>query len=226
MKVEHSIQVNYESTNDYKIARQWLDSLPNTFAADFETAIRYSKEEVEEAKRVVEDINYPKKQRISAQAVAKATALGHPSHCTITHCSVAWTPSDAYVFIIDSQEMADVVLEFLTTTDRKQIWHNYGYDGRFIRYFELCDAKNVEDTQILAKTLINHVEVYKANSGLKELAGSWYGDWGISSEYFDISQQYEEKVLKYAAIDACATYKLWIYLNEFIDNNQGGFDDV
>jgi hypothetical protein len=86
-------------------------------------------------------------------------------------------------------------------------------------YYADKNAINIEDTQILAKTLVNHVEVFKAKTGLKDLMGAWYGDWGISADNFTIEQQYEEHVLKYAAIDACATYKLWFYLNDFIKEN-------
>jgi len=129
---------------------------------------------------------------------------------------MAASESEGLVFIIDNQEIADVVLEFLTETEKKQIWHNYCYDGRFLRYFQRKDVKNFEDTQIFAKTLINHVEIFKARTSLKDLAGTWYGDWGISADNFTLAQQYEPKVLHYAAIDACATYKLWGYLNEFV----------
>lgn len=219
MKVNRSINVKYKATNKASEARSWLEKFPELFAADFETAIRYSDEEVAEAKLLMLDKSLPRKVRIHYQAIAKATALGHPYHCTITHCSMAFSEDFAYVFIIDNQEIADVVLGFLTETGKTQIWHNYSYDGRFLRYYGGKDADNVEDTQIFAKTLINHVEVFKARSGLKDLAGSWYGDWGISTDNFTVSQQYEEHVLHYAAIDACATYKLWVYLNDFVQNN-------
>jgi hypothetical protein len=219
MQVAHTIKVAYQSTNDADIASEWLNSLPELFSADLETAIWYTKDMIEEAKLNMLDEGLPKRERVRYQSIAKATALGHPSHCTITHCSIAYSEKDAYVFIIDSKAIADVVLDFLTTTTRKQVWHNYSYDGRFLMYYADKNAINIEDTQILAKTLVNHVEVFKAKTGLKDLMGAWYGDWGISADNFTIEQQYEEHVLKYAAIDACATYKLWFYLNDFIKEN-------
>lgn len=219
MKVQHSISVQYKSTSDAAEAKLWLDSLPDTFAADFETAVRYSEESIEQAKQLMVDPEVPRKTQIYYQAIANASALGHPSHCTITHCSIAYSDRDAYVFIIDHEAIAEVVLDFLVTTDKKQIWHNYSYDGRFLRYYAGTDAKNVEDTQIFAKTLVNHVEVNKASVGLKTLMQNHYGDWGISAENFTIGQQYDEKVIKYAAIDACATYKLWEDLNDYVKNN-------
>jgi len=219
MKIPRSIQVNYESTNDPNTAKQWLEGLPDLIAADLETALRYSKTELQEAKEKMQDERLSKKERIRYQAIAKATALGHPYHCTITHVNIAWTEEDAYVFIIDNKAIADLVLNFLITTKKKQIWHNYGYDGRFMRYYADKDPIDIEDTQILAKTLINHVETYKARTGLKELMGPYYGDWGIDAENFDLEKQHDPKVIKYSAIDAAATFKLWNDLQTFIKNN-------
>ena len=216
MEIPRSIQVNYQSTTDANTAKQWLKTLPDLIAVDFETAVRYTENEIEEAKRRMIDKSLPKKERIKNQAIAKATALGHPYHCTITHCNIAWSEKDAYVFIIDAKEIADVILNFLITTPIKQIWHNYGYDGRFMRYYADADPLDIEDTQILAKTLLNHVETFKAKTGLKDLMGAWYGDWGISSDNFTVAQQHDPKVIKYSAIDAAATFKLWQYLQEFI----------
>jgi DNA polymerase I-like protein with 3'-5' exonuclease and polymerase domains len=220
MQVQKAVVVSYQKTNNPKTAQLWLDTLPDLFSADFETAIKYTDETVKKAKELMLDETLSRRERVAYQAVAKATALGHPSHCTITHCSIAVSNKDAYVFIIDSQGMADVVLDFLIKTEKTQVWHNYGYDGKFIRYFTYTDAKNVEDTQIFAKTLLNHVDVFKANTGLKELMGSYYGDWGISASNFTVAQQHEEHVIKYSAVDACATFYLWEYLNDFVRDNQ------
>lgn len=219
MKVQRTIKVEFESTNDPVIAYNWLNSLPDTFSSDFETAIRYTDKEVTEAKEKMLDTKFSKKERVAYQVIANATALGHPYHCTITHCSVAYSNKNAYVFIIDSQEIADTVLGFLTSTEKKQVWHNYCYDGKFLCYYANGNAKNVEDTQVLSKTLINHVQVFKAKTGLKHLMGEFYGDWGISADNFTLAQQHDPEVIKYAAIDACATFKLWEHLNEFTQKN-------
>lgn len=218
MQVTRSIEVTYKHTNDAVVAQKWINDLPDLIAADLETAIRYSEEEVKQAKEDAANEKLPKADRIAATAIANATPLNHPYHCTITHCSIATSEKDALVFVIDNQEIADVVFDYLITTDAVQVWHNYSYDGRFIKYYGGGYPKNLQDTQILAKTLLNNVEVFKARTGLKDLAGGWYGDWGIDSDHFTLDQQHNEKVIKYAAIDACATYKLWGYLNEFISN--------
>ena len=91
------------------------------------------------------------------------------------------------------------------------------YDFRHLYYHTGKFPTNYEDTQLLAKSIINHVDTFKARTGLKELAGRWYGDWGISSDNFTLDQMYEPHVIRYAAIDACATYQLWNYINEQCD---------
>jgi hypothetical protein len=216
------IRVDYKSTNEAAIAASWITELPDIFAADLETAVKYPAEVVTSAKEKMVNPKVSRKLQVKYQAIANATALGHPSHCTITHCSIAWTNKDALVFIIDNQAIADVVLDFLTETDKTQIWHNYCYDGRFIRYFTGKDVRVVEDTQIFAKTLLNHVNIYKAITRLKDLMEGCYGSWGISSDSFTIAQQHSPEVIKYSAIDACATYKLWEDLNDFIEEADSG----
>ena len=43
--MEYPIKVNYEYTSNTYRAKQWLDSLPDLFAADFEVASKYTKKE-------------------------------------------------------------------------------------------------------------------------------------------------------------------------------------
>ena len=98
------------------------------------------------------------------------------------------------------------------------------YDFRQIHYRTGKFPINYEDSQLLAKCILNHVETYKAKSGLKDLAGHKFGDWAISSDNFNVSQMYEPHVLRYAATDACSTYWLWnsmqSYLHQTIQDTQ------
>ena len=150
----------------------------------------------------------------------ETTGLGHPSKETITHLALATSPNEAIVFIVDNPIMEKLLLNWLITTEIKQVWHNLSYDGKFIFHRTGMLPKDYEDTQLLAKTLLNHVDVFKANSGLKELAGHAYGTWAIAPDHFGIEKMRDEKVLKYAATDACATYYLWNQITEEIDYEQ------
>ena len=207
--LETTINVKYEYTSDINTAKQWLNTLNSTFAADFEIAIKYTSEELEEFRNKVKDLSLPYLERKQYESRCKVTALNHPSHTKITHLSIADSIDFGRVIILDSAEITELVLNFLVTTNKKQIWHNASFDFKHIEYYLLEFPKNYEDTQILYKTLLNHTDVLKAKTDLKTLAGAKYGSWAIASDNFTLSQMYNKKLLKYAAIDACATYYLW-----------------
>jgi hypothetical protein len=218
--MQQPIQVNYKSTTNVYIANKYLQEISqyDLFAADFEAAVRYTKEEIESFKAELEN-NPPKRRKIELESKLKATALDHPSHTVLTHCSIAISDNEAYVFILDNKKITNRVLNFLINTPIRQVWHNASYDFRQIQYRTGKFPILYEDTQIYAKTILNHVETWKANTGLKELAGHKYGAWGISVDNFTKEQMYEEHVLKYAATDACATYWLYNSINNYVKEN-------
>ena len=226
--LEATINIKYEYTSDISTAKQWLEALESTFAADFEVAIKYTPEELEEFKNKMEDESLPYLERKQYGAKCKATALGHPSHTKITHLSIADSIDFGRVIILDSPEITKLVLEFLVTTDKKQVWHNASFDFKHIEFYLMEFPKNYEDTQILYKTLLNHTDILKAKTGLKTLAGSKYGSWAIASDNFTLASMYDEGLLKYAAVDACATYYLWdewSKLQKGWKDNDGGFNN-
>jgi len=214
------INVTYDVARTAFKAEQYIKEISKheLFAADFEVAIRYSKKQIEEWKCLLQQETLTKLERVAIQSKLDATALDHPSHCTITHCTISVSDNHSYVFILDNRSITNYVLYFLVTTPIKQVWHNATYDFSKIYYYTGKFPINYEDTQILAKTLINHVNTFKAKTGLKELAGYKYGDWGISADNFTKEQMYDEKVLKYAATDSAATYWLWSYLQKECDD--------
>lgn len=214
-----SIQVTYKSTNRVLEANQFLSEIRqyDTIGCDLEVASIYTEEQLEECKTVLNEDGWSKEDKIRAQSILNSDALGHPSHCTVTHGIIGVSETESYVFILDNERITNLFMNFLVNTKIKQIWHNASYDFKHILYHTSKFPKNYEDTQILAKTLLNHVNTFKAKTGLKELAGHWYGDWAISVDNFTVEQMYEPKVLKYAAIDGCAVLKLWWFINEQCD---------
>jgi len=213
------INVSYQVATTAYRAKQFLNQITMypTIACDFETAIKYTTEQLAIWKEELLSPDLTKLERVAIESKLTATALDHPSHIRLTHCSIATSESVGYVFIIDSIPMQNLILNFLNSTNQQQLWHRASYDFRVSQYFTGKFPKNYEDTAVLAKCLLNHVETYKAKVGLKELAGYMYGDWGISKDNFSVEHMYDEKVLKYAATDACATYWLWNYMNTECD---------
>lgn len=95
------IHVKYEWTNDVKIAKKWLGKLDklDMFAADFEAASHYTDEDLVKFKEIINNESYPYLKRKEAAACLASTPLDFPYHVDITHLSVAWSDSDAYVFV-------------------------------------------------------------------------------------------------------------------------------
>lgn len=214
-----TIKVHYQSTHSAYEANKFLSEIRKhpIIAWDLEVATRYTCTELEECQEVLDDVNRPKLDHIKAQSILNATALGHPSHCTVTHCSIAISESEAYVFIMANPQILNLVFNYLVSTPQVQVLHNASYDFKHLYYHTGNFPKNYEDTALLSKTLLNHVNTWKASVKLKELAGRWYGDWAISADNFDVSQMYEPHVLKYSAVDSCATMKIFTYINEQCD---------
>ncbi len=207
--MQNIIPVTFKSTRNAYFAARYLEEISAypMFAWDFEVAVKFTKEELEGFKE--ELLRPPTKQRkIELEACLSATALGHPSYCTITHCSIAISDREAYVFILDNPAITKRVLNFLSTSTQKQLIHNATFDFKHLYFHTGKMPSNYEDTQIFAKTILNHVEVHKATTGLKELV-TCYGQWGIAVENFSIEHMYAPHVLKYSATDACACFYLY-----------------
>ncbi len=177
---------------------------------DFEAATKYTDTQREILKTAATSDKYGFFEHVAATAALQATALDHPAHVKVTHFSVAWSTSESVVVILSSDAVTELVMDWLVSTDIKQVWHNASYDFRLIYYATGKVPKNYEDSQIFAKTVLNHVENAKSGTGLKDLAGSVYGNWGLDDEsMFSLEHMYDEKLLRYAGIDSCATLWVW-----------------
>lgn len=213
----NTIKVTYKHTNNVLEANKFLKEISKypVIGCDFEVASRYDDEDIEYFKSVIEDENSSNLAAKEALSKLNSNALAHPSHTTLTHLSIAISESEAYVFILDTVKIIERVLTYLTATEQLQVWHNCSFDFKHIHYYTNKFPINYEDTQIYSKTLLNHVDVHKATTGLKELAGHAYGAWGISVDNFKIEQMFEPHVLLYSATDPCAT--LWVW-NRILEN--------
>lgn len=220
--MQTSLKINYQYTKNPLEAVRWLRSLPDTIACDFEAASRFTDEEKGTLQLEFDGLDnqgtlyaHQLKQKIDSDG------LSHPSLANITHFSLAWSETDAMIFITDTPKMRKIIFNWLVNTDIKQVWHNASFDFQHI--FHHMDGrlpKNYEDTQILAKSILNHVNVFKSKVGLKELMGYKYGSWAVSSDSFHLSRMYDEDVIRYAGIDACATYALWEEMQEYLEEEE------
>ena len=203
------ISVTYEYTSNSYHAKQWLKNLPDLFAADFEIASKFSLDD-KELNKIFLKQNYSKRaKRVLLQEIT-SDGLSHPSLTTITHLSIASSESEGKVIVFDDDYLRSMVLNFLITTDKTQIWHNCQFDFKHIFYHTKKIPKKFIDTQLLAKSLITDANSIKNNFSLKELMSYAYGTWAISKDNFTLEEMWDENMIKYAAIDSCATYKLYM----------------
>ena len=203
------IVVNYEYTNNPYKTKQWLSNLPDLFAADFEVASKYTKRQKDLIKHRLDNYKLSfEEERVLLQQLT-SDGLSHPSLTVITHLSVGWTDRDSKVIVCDSERIRMLVLDFLITTQKEQLWHNCVFDFKHIFYHTGVLPQNYTDTQLLAKALLNDADSFKDRTGLKELMGYAYGAWGISKDDFTLEEMWTEDMLKYAATDSPATYKLF-----------------
>jgi len=219
MQFVDSINYTY-SSNLYTIIST-LNRLPDLIACDFETASRWTDTEKENMKTFLEenDETTDREEKRQIRQFIESNGLSHPSLNYITHLSVAWSPTDTFIAVLPTDLHRKRVLKWLTTTDRKQIWHNLSFDAKHIMYHTNNFPKNYEDTEVLAKTVLNHVNTQEAKTGLKHLMGYKYGEWAVSTDNFNLDNMYDEDLIKYAGIDACATYALWLEIQEMIKVN-------
>lgn len=186
-----------------------LKSLPDTVALDFEAKCIYTAEQKQAMKQQLEnDLLTFEQKRILRQRIA-ATALSNPCFVKLTHWSIAYSKDKAYVVVFVNQRLLDIALKWIVTTSRKQIWHNASYDLKLVHYLTGKYPKDVEDTAVYAKTLLNHTFTPHAKTRLKLLMGYAYGTWAVSPDTFETVDLYDPAFLKYAGTDACATFHLF-----------------
>lgn len=207
--MEYPIKVNYQYTNNIYRAKQWLDNLPNLFAADFEVSSKYTLKEKEIFKYRLDNNDLSFEERRLLLQKLSSNGLSHPSLAVITHLSVGWSDKDSYVIICDNNQIRKSVYNFLTTTSKTQIWHNCSFDFKHILYNTNKLPINYIDTQLLAKSILNDANSFRDKTGLKDLMAYAYGDWAISKENFTLEEMWDKDMIRYAATDSTATYKLY-----------------
>lgn len=207
-----AIVTSYEYTADINQAKQWLQSIDDaniTTAFDFEAFNKLTDSEIlnyQEQLTTIEPDTYEYNQ-ISFKL--NAIGLSHPSLTEPTHLSISISESEAQVIVFETQELLDYTLNWLITTEVKQVWHNISFDGKHIMHQTGRFPKNYEDSQLMWYTILNSTDPEYSKVGLKKLAGPIYKDWASSNDNFKERNLFKESFIEYAAIDAMATLHLY-----------------
>lgn len=206
-----SIDVKYTYTNIPYKALQLLKNAEDLSAYDFEVVNKLTeKTKKEYTQKILTDTSLNKHDIINLTKQIEATGLSHPSLTCVSHLAVASKKDEGFVIICDTDIMRNLVFNFLVTTDKTQIWHRSLFDFKHIFYHTKKLPKNYVDTQLLAKSLLNDADNFKSLSSLKELMGWQYGTWSLfDNDTITLENMFEQKVIKYACTDACATKSLY-----------------
>jgi len=193
-------------TKDPVEAKQWLNSLPDLFAFDTETASLYSDEDkLQLVEQLEQTISLEEAQPIRSKLASNALVMAK-NQTTMYSFSI----SESEAFVIDANEETNpIVLDFLTSTDSTVVMHNAMYDMRLVYNRTGKFIKHYEDTQLMWATIKNNTNSFLSKVGLKELAKEIYKEWAISQDFFGIEHKYNPELIKYSGTDSMATLYLF-----------------
>ena len=192
-----------------------LESYP-ILSFDTEVSGVYPKHERRLAKEYLKGENLPIDARRIALQVEANTGLSFPSLVNVTHFVFGLSENESIVIVCDNPALELHVWKWLSNYKGKLLIHNTLFDLKIMYHRVKKFPHDYEDTQLLAKCLINDADVWKAKSGLKDLMGVHYDpSWSLFEEY-EPDDLKDPKFLQYASIDGAATIKLWYDILEHI----------
>lgn len=159
----------------------------------------------------------------------EARDLSLPQFNQLTMVTLGWNLTKSIVIVFSIPAIQDYVLNWLVTTNCRQVYHNAIFDTRFINYHTGKLPKDIEDSQLLAAVYRNHVNPDKRKSGLKELAKYPYLDWASDKSSFELyvnssnytnpnlhyigsnptPSMYNLPLIYYCGVDSMATHFVW-----------------
>ena len=217
------IEVTYKVfATPYGIEKE-LNKLDNLPLLSFDTEVNsvYTTDERKEAKELLkcctEDM-HGEDIRLS-KLVANSSGLSHPKITKVTHFIFSISRDESIIFICRDMKTELLIWNWLAKYEGKLIVHNVGFDLKIMHDRTGKFPLDYEDTQLLAKCLINNADDWKAKTGLKHLMGQYYDPKWTEIGTYDVVNYKDKNFLRYCAIDGASTFKLWEDLKEFLDED-------
>ena len=213
------IDVNYKVySTRYFISKALKDLEQHSLLSyDCETQSRYSLDEKAEAKQLLkEHINDMDAEEVRhCKLIAKSSGLSYPTIIKTTHFIFGISESEAVVLIANSDQDELLICNWIVKYTGKLLIHNSLFDLKIVYHRTGKFPTDYEDTQLLAKSYLNHTETWKANSGLKHLMSGYYDPKWEMIDTYDVVDYKDTDFLRYCAIDGAATFKLYQQLLEY-----------
>jgi len=205
------IKVNYEVYSTPWFIRKKLDELSSCYLLSFDTETRsvYNKIEREEAKVLLKDPELVLSTKKFCLQVFNSSGLSFPSLVKVTHFIFGLSSSESIIFIATDIATEMLIWKWMSIYQGIFLIHGSLFDLKLMYHRVGCFPPNFEDTQLASKVFINNAEVWKANTGLKELMSDHYDPkWSLYNDY-EPEDLKDPKFLNYCACDGAATFKLW-----------------
>lgn len=216
------IHVDYTVyASEYKIRKHIPKLLERLKILSFDTEVRsvYEGKLRKEASDYLKEANTSDELYKQARVVAESSGLSFPSIVKTTHFIFGESRDKAHVVICTDAAMELHMWKLVADYEGKLLVHNSLFDLK-IMYERIGRLpKNFVDTALLSKCLINHVNIWKAKTGLKVIMGGYYpGKWSLMNDY-EPRDLKDKDFLLYCAIDGGATFYLYeLILEELSDD--------
>ena len=199
-------------TSNYGIRKNLPKLLARCNILSFDTEVRsiYNKEERAEAKEYLKDSDPTDKLYKQARVVSESSGLSYPSIVRTTHFIFGESRDKSHVVVCTTPEMEMFIWNLIVEYEGLLLVHNSLFDLKICYERTGKLPKNYKDTALMVKCLINHVNIWKAKVGLKELMGEYYPPkWSLLAGDYETINLKDEAFILYCAIDGCATWYLY-----------------
>lgn len=218
MEFESIKKVDYELySTTYKIKNSIPKLLKKFDLLSFDTETRsiYNKEERKEAKEYLKEANIYDPYYKQARVVSESSGLSYPSIVRTTHFIFGESKSKSHIVICNTPELEMFMWELVANYTGTFLIHNSLFDLKIcFQRLKKLPPKFI-DTALIVKCMINHVNIWKAKTGLKELMGSYYDPkWQLYSDDYEPEDFKNHSFINYCAIDGAATVYLWEIIQE------------
>lgn len=204
-------------TSSYSIRKQLPKLLErcDILSLDTETRSVYDKAERKEASEYLKDADHKDAYYRQARVVAESSGLSYPSIVRTTHFIFGESKDKSHVIVCTTPEMELFIWNLIADYNGLFLVHNSLFDLK-IMYQRIGKLpKNYKDTALMVKCLINHVNIWKAKTGLKVLMGEYYNPkWSLLGEDYEPENLKHGDFIIYCSIDGAATFYLYELIQE------------
>ena len=220
--INKTIDVEYELyVSNYSIKKKLPKILNELKILSFDTEVRSVYEETlrKEASDYIKETTPADSLYQQAMVVANSSGLSYPSIVNTTHFIFGESRSKSHIVVCNTPEMELFVWNLVAEYDGLLLVHNSLFDLKIMYQRIGKMPKNFKDTALMVKCLINHVNIWKAKTGLKELMGAYYTPkWTLMNDY-EPEDLKDEDFLMYAAVDGAATFYLYELILDWLESD-------